>query len=141
MGILTTLLGPVLSFIGKPLAQYQETKKVIVEAKVARQAAEQADATLWETNVLVKSGMALRWICALHLFGGMDYTIYACMTGKDATILWEALDLMPDWYAGLLATMFAFAFGSKGIKKAGAALVSQWRKKEKTDGKEDEERP
>lgn len=127
MGLLAMALGPVLDFFGKPIAKYQETKQIVVQAKAERQAAEQADATLWETNVLVKSSMALRWVCAAHLFAGMDYTIYACMSGKDATILWEALDLMPDWYAGLLATMFAFAFGSKGIKKAGAALVSKWR--------------
>ncbi len=128
MSILSTLLSPVLDFISKPLSKYQETKQIVVQAKAERQAAEQADSTQWEQSVLIKSGMALRWACALHLFAGMDYTIYAAMTGRDARTLWEALAIMPDWYAGLLATMFAFAFASKQIKAAGGVLVQKWRK-------------
>lgn len=109
---------------------------MVVQAKCERRAAiqerksaEQRDSTLWESNVLMKSSMALRWMCALHIFAGLDYTIYACLVGKDAEVLWAALSSTPDWYAGLLMTMFAFAFGSKEIKKVGGLLAGSMRKK------------
>jgi hypothetical protein len=131
----SALIGPIANLISKPIERYQEERLVKVEskaevirAKSQRQATEQTNARAWEENVLIKSGVYLRWFCALHLFAGMDYTIYAALTGRDATTLWTALDMMPDWYAGLLATMFGFAFGSSGIKKAGSVLVAKWRK-------------
>lgn len=127
MGLLSTVLGPVLDFFGKPIQKYQETKQIVVKAKAERQATEQTNAAVWEKNVLIKSGVYLRWTCALHLFAGLDYTIYASMVGKDAAALWVALEQMPDWYAGLLATMFGFAFGSAPLKAAGGKLFARWR--------------
>jgi hypothetical protein len=133
MGVLSVVLGPILDFIGKPIQKYQEEraeklaqKRVVVEAKAQRQAQEQVNVRAWEENVLTKSGVYLRWVCALHLFAGMDYTIYACMVGKDAHALWDALATMPDWYAGLLATMFGFAFGSAPLKSVGGKLFQGW---------------
>ena len=129
--IVKGLVGPVLDFVGKPLERYQEERKTVIEAKVQRQANEQENAHLWEQNVLIKSGVALRWCCVLHLFAGMDYTIYAALTGRDATAIWKALELMPDWYAGLLMTVFGFCFASASLKKAGSSLASRWRAKGK----------
>lgn len=126
-GILGKVLGPVLDFVGKPIERYQEERKTVIVAKVQRQALEQQNAHLWEKNVLIKSGMALRWCCVLHLFAGLDYTIYAEFAGKDGTALWKALELMPDWYAGLLMTVFGFCFGSAPLKKAGSSLAARWR--------------
>lgn len=143
MGLLSVVLGPVLDFIGKPIQKYQEEraeklsqKRVVVEAKARRQAQEQINVRAWEENVLTKSGVYLRWVCAIHLFAGMDYTIYACMTGKDANALWLALASMPDWYAGLLATMFGFAFGSAPLKSVGGKLFQSFQTRRST-GKQD----
>jgi hypothetical protein len=57
----------------------------------------------------------------------MDYTIYAVFTEQDPNKLWQALALMPDWYSGLLMTVFGFCFGSAPLKKAGGALAQTWR--------------
>ena len=125
---LVPILSSLFGFITKPIAAYQEERKVIKVAKINRRAKEVDNAHEWEKNVLIKSGIFLRWACVLHLFAGMDYTIYAVFSGKDSDKLWTALDKMPEWYSGLLMTVFAFAFASAPLKSAGGALAAKWRK-------------
>lgn len=85
------------------------------------------NAASWEEIVARKSSRFLRWMCALHLFAGMDFTIYMAVTkAPEPDVIFKAFNLLPEWYAGLLATMFAWAFASEPVKAAGGRLLEAW---------------
>lgn len=84
----------------------------------------------WEQTVAALSSRALRWMCALHLFVGMDYTIYLAVTGDpDPGKIFVAFALVPDWFVGLLATMFGWAFASEPVKNMGSKLFESYMSK------------
>jgi len=119
----------VLGIGGKLWEKRQELKAAELEAETKVRIQRMSDAKNWETIVAGRSGRLLRWTLALHLLAGLDATIYLSLTGQDPAILFDALDNLPDWYAGLLATMFAWSFASEPIKNAAGKLVAGWRKK------------
>lgn len=81
----------------------------------------------WEQTVAALSSRALRWMCAVHLFAAMDFTIYLALSGDpEPGKIFIAFALIPDWCVGLLATMFGWAFASEPIKNIGAKLFESY---------------
>jgi len=119
----------VLGIGGRLWEKRQDLKAKELEAETTVRIKRMNDASSWETIVAGRSGRLLRWTLALHLLAGLDATIYLSLTGQDASVLFDALAELPDWYAGLLATMFAWSFASEPLKVMGGKLLGSWRKK------------
>lgn len=121
--------------IGKSYLEGRQELK-LQEATAASKARIQRydNAASWEQIVAQRSSRFLRWVCAGHLFAGMDFTIYLVVT-KDPNPgkLFEAFELLPEWYAGLLATTFAWAFASEPVKAAGGRLIEAWGKRKTSE--------
>lgn len=108
----------------------QEIKLREAQAESEVRIARMTNAASWEEIVAQRSSRFLRWMCAGHLFAGLDFTIYLAVTkSPDPDIIFEAFGLLPEWYAGLLATMFAWAFASEPVKAAGGRLIEAWGKR------------
>lgn len=111
----------------------QEIKLREAQAESEVRIQRMSNAASWEEIVAQRSSRFLRWCCALHLFAGLDFTIYLAVTkSPDPDVIFEAFGLLPEWYAGLLATMFAWAFASEPVKAAGGRLVEAWGQRKKT---------
>jgi len=122
------LILTALGLGGKLWQRRQELKAAEMTAETKIRIQRMADAKDWETVVAQKSSRFLRWMLAAHLLAGLDVTIYMAINGSpNPGILFDAMALLPDWYAGLLTTMFAWAFASQPLKDAGGALVARWR--------------
>ncbi len=125
------MIGAVLSLLGIGKA-YVEGKQALklkeATAKSDFKIKQLSDATSWAQLAAQKSSRFLRWFCAAHLFAGMDFTIYLALTGDpNPGIIFQSFELLPDWYAGLLMTLFGWAFASEKLSSAGAALAGKWR--------------
>lgn len=127
-GLLTALAG--VFGIGEAYVKgRQEIKLREAQAESEVRIARMQNAASWETIVAQRSSRFLRWCCAAHLFAGLDFTIYLAVTkSPNPDVIFEAFGLLPEWYAGLLATMFAWAFASEPVKAAGGRLVDAWGK-------------
>lgn len=111
-------------------AKRQEIELKKDEAKAEAVIKRMNNSQEWEQHAARLSSRFLRWCCALHLFAGLDFTIYLVLSGDpNPGKLFTAFDLLPEWYAGLLMTMFGWAFASQPIKDAGGKLAALWRRK------------
>jgi hypothetical protein len=124
------MLNAVLALFGIGKSYLEGRQKIKLQERQAEaevRIQRLGNAASWEKIVAQKSSRFLRWTCAAHLFAGMDFTIYLAVTGDaNPGIIFEAFNVLPEWYAGLLATMFAWAFGSEPVKAAGGRLVAAW---------------
>jgi len=117
----------ILGIGGRLWERRQDLKAKELEAETQVRIKRMNDAASWETIVAGRSGRFLRWTLALHLLAGLDATIYLSLTGGDPSILFDALAKLPNWYAGLLSTMFAWSFASEPLKQMGGKLMQGWR--------------
>lgn len=120
----------ILGF-GKDLfVKRQEQKARELEAETNAKIRRMDNAKSWEQLAAAKSSRFLRWMLALHLMAGLDFTIYLSVTGaEDPGVLFAAMGNLPEWYAGLLATMFAWAFASEPLKAVGGKMAESWSKR------------
>ena len=128
LAVLAPLFGIGKSYIEGKQAIALEEAQALSRVKVKRMDHNAS----WESIVAQRSSRFLRWGCALHLFVGLDFTIYLAITGDpNPGVIFEAFQVIPDWYTGLLATMFAWAFGSEPLKQVGGKLVQSWTNRNK----------
>jgi hypothetical protein len=123
--------------IGKSYLEGRQKIKLNEQEATSRARIKRLDnAASWEQIVAQKSSRFLRWVCAAHLFAGLDFTIYLAVKGDpNPGMIFDAFAVVPDWYTGLLATMFAWAFGSEPVKAAGGRLVEAWGKRQSAANK------
>lgn len=109
----------------------KEQRKVRIEgAKAERQELQIKNGHTWEMTVAAMSSRLMRWTLAIHVLLALDYTIYLAVSGDpDPAKIFLAFNVIPEWFVGLLATMFGWAFASEPIKSVGAKLVSTLEKR------------
>ncbi len=127
------MLSGVLALLGigkSYLEGRQALKLKEATANSERKIQAMSDAAKWSAMAAQRSSRFLRWLCAAHLFVGMDFTIYLAVAGDPSPgKIFDAFALLPEWYAGLLATMFGWAFASEPLKAVGGKLVQSWGKR------------
>lgn len=118
----------VLLGFGKDLwVKRQEQAARELEAETNVKIDRMQKAATWEAVAAARSSRLLRWVLSLHLMAGLDFTIYLAVTGSDDPgVIFKAMANLPEWYAGLLATMFAWAFASEPLKVIGGKMAGAW---------------
>ena len=122
-----TLAMEALGIGGEWLKSRQKRKADEEAAKAQATITRIQNGHTWEQTVAALSSRFLRWMCAIHLFVGLDYTIYLAVSGDpDPGKIFTAFALIPEWYVGLMATMFGWAFASEPIKNVGAKMFESF---------------
>jgi hypothetical protein len=127
------MLAAALSLFGIGKSYIEGKQRIALQKNQAvadMQIQDMQNGASWASVVAQRSSRYLRWACAAHLFAGLDFTIYLALKGDpNPGVIFEAFELLPDWYAGLLMTMFAWAFASDKLRQAGGALAGKWKKR------------
>lgn len=95
-----------------------------IQAKVDNEIRTLDSKAEWEITAM-KSARYLRWVIIVHVFAGMDASIYMALSGhRNPMIIMDILAELPLYYQGFIGTIIGFAFASEPLKNAGAKAIT-----------------
>lgn len=132
--MLSTIINSITGIFGigeEYVKGKNEQKLKKIEAKTKNQIMTLESKSEWELKAMA-SARYLRWLIAIHMLAALDFTIYLALSGDpDPNKIFVALETMPVYFQGFLATITGFAFGSQPLKEVGAKAAAALIKRKK----------